>query len=119
MSKKILVTLVFVLILASFLWLLLSGIQAYAFGGVFGGIVSLVKYCTCSVGHVITVGSPRPGVFHFVPGKSQLFAYGQIASPGVWVLGTVSGTSPCLMWVGSSCVPVPNEGDIGLVGTSR
>jgi len=78
--------------------------HTYAAGGVFGGKMSVVAQCTCSVGHVISVGPPRPGTFHFVPGKSKLFQFNQISKNGVWVLGIYTGGSACLVVAGKFCI---------------
>src|SRR3989344_6513863 len=90
--------------------------------GVFGGIMTVVQFCTCNGGHIISVGPPRPGRFYYAPGTSKLFQYGQITRSGVWVLGTYSGMTPCLGSVqvkkGTQCVPVPHQGNIDIVGTS-
>jgi len=94
--------------------------QLNAFSGVFGGRMSVVAYCTCSSGHVISVGPPRPGRFHYVPGKTKVFEYRQIAANGVWVLGTYGSPSPCMRRISPTiCVPVVHQGDIELVGTSN
>ena len=86
--------------------------------GVFGGQIGGIVQCTCTGGHVISVGPPRPGVFHVVPGFSQVFKYGQTKRPGAWVLGTYVPPSPCLKRIGAFCVPVPHQGNIQLTGTT-
>lgn len=86
--------------------------------GVFGGQIGGTIQCTCTGGHVMTVGPPRPGTFYLAPGYSQVFEYGQTKRPGAWVLGTYTPASPCLKRVGRFCVPIPHQGNIQLIGTS-
>lgn len=91
----------------------------------FGGKITITQrdYCSAScgtVGHVINVGPPRGGRFHYVPGSTRLYQFNQIARNGVWVLGTYRpGGSPCLRREGDHCRNVSHEGDIEIVGTSN
>jgi hypothetical protein len=99
-------------------------IGGFGFGSTlpFGGMVSLVEYCTCgppgSIA-VVTVGPPRGGRFLYHSG-TPVYQYFQIPREGVWLLGNYfPGWGPCFEWVGKSCVPVENQGVITIVGTSR
>ena len=91
----------------------------------FGGRITIAPtdYCSAScgtVGHVITVGPPRGGRFHYKPGFTKLYQFYQIARNGVWVLGTYRpGQSPCERRVAHHCVTIPNQGAIEIVGTSN
>lgn len=90
----------------------------------FGGRITIAPtdYCSAScgtVGHVITVGPPRPGRFHYIPGSTRLYQFYQIAKNGVWVLGTYRpGQSNCQRRISHHCYQVPNQGAIEIVGTS-
>lgn len=86
----------------------------------FGGFVAGVVYCTCSPGAIVNVGPPRGGSFLYVPGATQVFQFFQIPRPGVWLLGNYSpGVGACLVFVGKGCAPIPHQGLITIVGTSR
>ncbi|MCH8259841.1 MAG: hypothetical protein IIC46_06515 [Planctomycetes bacterium] len=96
--------------------------------GVFGGIITGVKYCNCSHTYRITVLhplSPRPKIVHYVPGRSIQCEYYNITRTSVWTLGIYRPVTPCLKWVWTSfvhfCVPVTPHpiADIVLTGTSR
>lgn len=93
--------------------------------GVFGGRITSVTQCTCTGGHVITVGPPRSATLYFVPGLSILYEYGQIKKVGAWVLGNYTSPTMCLRLQcpcgksGCCCVPVSHQGNIQIVGTSR
>lgn len=126
MSKKTITVLTALLVAVFLVGFALIIPHGFAFNGVFGGIMNVSTFCTCNGGHIISVGPPRPGRFYYVPGKSKLFEYGQITRSGVWVLGTYSVMTPCLQRVtiggkkgGTACVPVPHQGNIEIVGTSR
>ena len=86
----------------------------------FGGFVFSVVFCTCSAGAIVNVGPPRGGSFLYVPGATQVFQFFQIPRPNVWLLGNYSpGVGACLVFVGKGCVPLPHQGLISIVGTSR
>jgi len=87
----------------------------------FGGrILGPPIYCTCSNGHVVNVGPPRPGRFHYT-GATRLYAFMNVYTPGRWLLGNYRpGTgNQCLIRVShNSCIQVPNDGIMTIVGTS-
>jgi len=86
--------------------------------GLFGGRLLGYIQCTCSTGHVMYIGPPRPAAVHFVPGFTALYEYGQVKSIGAWQLGINTGPSPCLFFNGWHCVLIPHQGDILIIGTS-
>ena len=98
--------------------------QSLSGGGTrpFGGrILGSPIYCTCSTGHVVNIGPPRDGRFHFVPGSSRLYRFSNVYTPGRWLLGNYRpGTgNMCLIRVShNSCWQVQNEGIMTIVGTS-
>lgn len=111
--KKILITLAFLVTLLPS--------PLFAAGTLpFGGRITGVIYCTCSYGHVVLVGPPRPGRFHYVPGATRLFQFHNVFSPGTWLLGNYTpGTgNQCWIHSGHDCNPIPNQGIISIVGTS-
>jgi hypothetical protein len=98
--------------------------QVPGISSVFGGRIGDILKCTCKYGthgHIFSVGSPRPGVYHFKPG-ARLYPYGQIRSIGAWVLGNYSAPTPCLLEIpcpnSYCCIPIPHRGDVQMVGTS-
>lgn len=83
----------------------------------FGGMILYTFPCTCSANLLVTVGTPRGGVFVYQPGASQIFSHFAI-HPGAWILGGFEPVGVCLQYVGKGCVPIPNEGTIVMAGTS-
>lgn len=85
----------------------------------FGGQILSVIPCTCSYGHVVVLGPPIPGLYHFTP-FTTLYSFFQTYRIGAWLLGNYfPGTgNQCLVYVGVGCVPVPNLGAMQMVGTS-
>src|SRR3989338_2935240 len=105
MSMKKLALLTFYALLIS---LPTSELSAQSGTRPFGGrILGSPIYCTCSIWHVVNVGPPRPGRFHFVPGATRLYAFMNVYTPGRWI--RVSH---------NSCIQVPNDGVMTIVGTS-
>ena len=88
----------------------------------FGGrILGSPIYCTCSIGHVVNVGPPRPGRFHFIPGGTRLYSFGNVYTPGRWLLGNYRPGTGNQCWIRvshNSCIQVPNDGIMTIVGTS-
>lgn len=85
----------------------------------FGGRVTFVEYCTCSGGAVVTVGTPRGGRFLYLPGSTRVYEYYRIPVVGVWLLGNYRpGVGICLAG-DKLCSPIPHQGLITIVGTSR
>ena len=88
----------------------------------FGGrILGSPIYCTCSIGHVVNVGPPRPGRFHFIPGGTRLYSFGNVYTPGRWLLGNYRPGTGNQCWIRvshNSCIQVPNDGVMTIVGTS-
>ena len=107
----------------------------------FGGrILGSPIYCTCSNGHVVNVGPPRPGRFHFIPGGTRIYSFGNVYTPGRfipggtriysfgnvytpgrWLLGNYRPGTGNQCWIRvshNSCIQVPNDGIMTIVGTS-
>lgn len=84
-----------------------------------GGKIQRVEMC-CN-GVKIKVGEPRGGEFLFIPGLSKLYAYYNIFTTGVWVLGTASGVATCQqLFSFPPCVwpEVVKGGIIRMIGSS-
>ncbi len=100
--------------------------KAFGFGLPFGGLVTSVIPCTCSGGVWISytplfLGSniPTVGSLYFSP-VSILYAWFQLGVPGTWNLGSfLPGPGACLIIVGEACSPLPAEGTIEYMGTSK
>ena len=117
-KKHILLTLIMLLLLPFFVW---GGVNiAYGFSGVFGGRLTGVIQCTCPgfKGHVMIIGPPRSARVWLGP-PSKIYEYGQVKKIGAWQLGIYGGAGPCAKKVGKFCVPVPNQGTVLIIGTSR
>ncbi len=87
----------------------------------FGGrITGPPIYCTCTAGHVVMVGPPRAGRYHYVPGSTRLYQFHNVNSPGTWLLGNyIPGTgNACYIRIRHHCQIIPNKGIISIVGTS-
>jgi hypothetical protein len=86
----------------------------------FGGMVSMVEWCTCNEAiAVVTVGPPRGGRFLHHP-TTEVYEYYQIPRTGVWLLGNyLPGVGVCLVYTAKGCDPIPHEGMISIVGTSQ
>lgn len=82
----------------------------------FGGRV--INYIICANGIWFGVGPPKPGVFMFVPGFSQLFRM-FLLLPGVNVVGKATPGGVCLCPHGN-CLrgPIGAQGTVRLIGTS-
>ncbi|PIR45410.1 MAG: hypothetical protein COV09_01450 [Candidatus Vogelbacteria bacterium CG10_big_fil_rev_8_21_14_0_10_50_13] len=83
-----------------------------------GGQIEQVELC-CN-GLKIEVGDPNSGEFLFMPGKSTLYPYYNIFTPGAWVLGTASGQGVCQkLFSFPPCVKSDKvDGIIDIIGTS-
>lgn len=84
-----------------------------------GGRVQMVEMC-CN-GVKIKVGDPKGGEFLFMPGLSKLYAYYNIFTPGVWVLGTATGIATCQQLLSfPPCVrpEILRGGIINMIGSS-
>src|SRR3989344_5101636 len=90
-------------------------------GGAFGGRITLVIPCTCSVPPTmlkITVGPPSGGSFIYIPGVSTLYRFYKLLPPS-WVLGLSFGRRECLIGIPPTCTPVGAGGTIiRMTGTS-
>lgn len=86
----------------------------------FGGMVSMVEWCTCNEAiAVVTVGPPRGGRFLHHP-STTVYEYYQIPRTGVWLLGNyLPGVGVCLEYTAKGCAAIPHEGMITIVGTSQ
>lgn len=87
----------------------------------FGGqILGSPIYCTCSIGHLVRVGPPRAGIYHYIPGKTTLYQFNNVYSSGTWLLGNYTpGTgTQCRIHTGHHCHTIPNDGVMSIVGTS-
>ena len=119
MSMKKLALLTFYALLIS---LPTSELSAQSGTRPFGGrILGSPIYCTCSNGHVVNVGPPRPGRFHFIPGGTRLYSFSNVYTPGRWLLGNYRPGTGNQCWIRvshNSCIQVPNDGVMTIVGTS-
>jgi len=82
----------------------------------FGGrILGLI---TCADGFLLTIGSPKPGLFMWMWG-TPTFAWWQIRV-GPWVLGNYSPGGVCVCPYGCcECGAIPALGTIIMIGTSK
>lgn len=110
------------------LTLMIFPFSAYALptGVPFGGFVTSVVPCTCTVGVAIVysmffTGSNIPvpvGALYYVP-PVPVFAFFQIAVPGTFELGTYApGVQACATGLPPACVPFPTAGTLEYTGTS-
>ncbi len=84
----------------------------------FGGRITYVTLCTCSVPNLyIYVVGPKPGAFVYVFGASISYMwyilYEGVATKGIYT----PSTGQCWM-VGEPCVLWPTIGQIKIIGTS-
>lgn len=90
-------------------------------GGSFGGRITSIVPCTCSVPPTmlkITVDPPVGGSFIFIPKVSTLYKFYKLLPPS-WVLGTSVGRRECLVGVPPTCAPAGAGGTIiRMTGTS-
>jgi len=63
---------------------------------IFGGFVTISKFCECSGNFLLTISSPVGGQFIYQPGTPQ-FPYGSLPRMGVWTLGIYSPGAVCLV----------------------
>ncbi|HBX58694.1 MAG: hypothetical protein UW46_C0002G0032 [Candidatus Yanofskybacteria bacterium GW2011_GWF1_44_227] len=96
-----------------------SSALALSLGTPFGGKILTYTPCTCGFGTaIVTVGTPRPGIFLYVPYTSKPYSY-YFPSIGRWILGLASPTPmPCMMGVLPYCVSVGSYSPITMFGTS-
>lgn len=95
-------------------------VKTDAVGTPFGGKITRVRYCNCSLNwriEYIPVKSGMPSALSFRDGISILYQYGQIRRPGAIILGTASGPDPCIY--GHKCHHKKEAELIQIVGTSR
>ncbi len=119
LKKKLLaITIVGVLAFVVFVFLPRQQADAIGLPLPFGGTISALVFCPCSMNFLIGVYGPNPGFFVFQPGVSQAFAFGQVYRPGPSIIGTYTPGGVCLMYVVVGCAPVPSIGIINMVGTS-
>lgn len=85
----------------------------------FGGPITFVYFCGCTANFLITIGPPTPGTLIYQPGISLLFPYGQILTPGKFVLGTSIQPGVCIPLESLCLAPIPATlGTIIMVGTN-
>lgn len=82
----------------------------------FGGKVTSITYCPCSLNFLITIGPPLGGLFIYNPISTILHDYKMILRPGAWTIGNASLGGACL--TAYFCTPIPAIGTIKRVGTS-
>jgi len=87
--------------------------------GLFGGKLLGTIQCTCTGGHVMIIGPPRAARVLLLPGFSRVFEYGQTKSIGAWQLGIYAPPGICLRRISDICIPIPHDGIVSLIGTSR
>jgi hypothetical protein len=90
--------------------------------GNFGGRITNVTYCTCSISLLLDINDVRGWTTSllFSPGFSHLYAYYNIFAAGPEVLGTyIQSGGQCQVYDGVSCNSQGNpQGTIKIVGTS-
>lgn len=93
----------------------------------FGGLISWVTFCDCSIDGSIaavyfpdlTVTSATGGLPLIYSGGTIVYQFGPPLNIGTWMLGTFTqGVGVCLIWVGKFCSVVPTAGTMYMVGTS-
>ncbi len=82
----------------------------------FGGRVTSVTYCSCSLNFLISIGPPLGGLFIYEPISTILHDYKMILRPGAWTVGNASFGGVCR--TAYYCTPIPAMGTIKRVGTS-
>ncbi|OGN08676.1 MAG: hypothetical protein A3J46_01710 [Candidatus Yanofskybacteria bacterium RIFCSPHIGHO2_02_FULL_41_11] len=91
------------------------------FASPFGGRITLVVPCTCSIPPTmlkITVGPPMGGSFLFIPKVSTLYKFYKLLPPS-WTLGLSAGRRECLVGLPPACTSAGFGGTIiRMVGTS-
>ena len=93
--------------------------KAFALLGIgtpFGGMVLFRLECTCSANTMIVVGPPRPGTFMLDAGTVIYEKYTPFIAH--WVLGLADAFVPCMVYVGTACVPAGEGGRVRIMGTS-
>lgn len=89
----------------------------------FGGMVTVLEPCPCSLGTVVYVGPPVPADL-FVPDAfllTPLFFADKTMSIGAWWLGLyddISPPIPCLVPSGAACIPIDLGQEVIMTGTS-
>jgi len=90
-------------------------------GTSFGGRVTSIIPCTCSIPPTmlkITVGPPKGGSFLYIPGISTLYMFYNLLPPS-WVLGLSIGRRECLVGIPPACTSAGLGGTIiRIIGTS-
>ena len=89
--------------------------------GNFGGRVTDVTYCTCSISIMLDVDDVRGQSLQliYMPGVSQLYANYDVYGTGQNVLGTYTQGGECEVYDGESCNSQGSpDGMISLIGTS-
>lgn len=82
----------------------------------FGGKVTSITYCPCSLNFLIAIGPPLGGLFIYEPISTILHDYKMILRPGAWTVGNASAGGVCR--TSYYCTPIPAMGTIKRVGTS-
>ena len=93
-------------------------------GQPFGGLSYEVLDCTCSGNFAIyfndlTIPNPVDLPLIYEPGGTILYEFGQILTPGTWILGTWLQGGECLVFIGKGCGIIPTAGTMYMVGTSQ
>ncbi len=94
-------------------------------GDPFGGQVTYVFYCTCSLNYAIyfndlTVTSSTGGLpLIYQPGGTITYEFGPPLSTGQWMLGTWQSGGVCTYYAGKSCSTLQTAGTMYMVGTSQ
>lgn len=91
---------------------------AFSLGIPFGGKILTYTPCTCGFGTaLVTVSTPTPGVFLYVP-LAKAYSY-YFPSIGRWIIGIASSTPmPCMMGVAPYCTSIGSYKPITMFGTS-
>lgn len=92
-------------------------------GQPFGGRITMVRPCTCSVGWAVyftdlTVPSPIALPLIYNPGTTVTYREFHQTMPGAWILGTWTPGGACLVWAGKFCFIIPTAGTMYMVGSS-
>lgn len=84
----------------------------------FGGRVTTVVFCTCSLNFLLTVSPPVGGMFIYEPFSTVVYEFHRIPVVGVWLLGLRSSATSCTVFVGKGCASLGSYPVIQMTGTS-
>ena len=106
-SKKVLSFFVFTIIVLGSLLYINRKAEAIGFGGI------ILSSSPCTNGILLLVSPPVGGLF-LLPLGARLYPHFSV-KPGSWVLGNYVPTGVCV----AGLIPIPTQGTIYMMGTSK